>query len=365
MNKNENLLDLIAVLYKWRKRILGASFLAAVITAGVSLLLDNHYKASTLFYAASPDLAKPMPIGINQSDNDIYGTDTDLDRILSITKSNEVIAYMIADYDLYTHYEIDPNHKKAKHKLLMKLEEYYTTTKTKYDAINLEFEDTDPVFASTIANGAREKIDEIAQKLVKESQGKLISSYKTNIAEKQQGFNMLLDSLDNLRKRYKIFNTQSQGEAFGSSLVSIEGKMQNALAQASSLKKLNGPRDSIIVLESKAFAYKKQLERLNEDIAKYNNGYPAVITIERDIKNFGEQLSIDKERLAQLESAFAADINALHVIEKADVPVIKSWPKRSIIVIGAAFLTFVLMSLFVLLQDQFNKNNWREKFKDV
>jgi len=87
--------------------------------------------------------------------------------------------------------------------------------------------------------------------------------------------------------------------------------------------------------------------------------------IERDIKNFGEQLSIDKERLAQLQATYDANVNALHVIEKAEVPVIKSWPKRSIIVIGAAFLTFVLMCLWVLLQDQFNKNNWKEKFKDA
>jgi len=365
MNKNDNLLDLVALLYKWRKRILGASFLAALVTAGVSLLLDNYYIASKQFYAASPDLAKPMPIGINSEDKDIYGTDTDLDRLLSIAKSNEVISYMIEEYDLYTHYEIDPNHKKAKHKLLVKIDDYYNTTKTKFDAVSLEFEDKDPVFAADFVNAARIKIDKIAQKLIKESQSKLISGYKGNISKKQKNFNTLTDSLFTLRKKYKIFNTASQGEAFGSSLVTVEGKLQNALAQVESLKQMNGPRDSIIVIQSKANAYKKQLQALNSNISKYNDGYPSVISLERDIKNFGEQLSIDKERLAQLQATYDSDVNALHVIEKAEVPVIKSWPKRSIIVIGVAFLTFVLMCLWVLLQDQFNKNNWKEKFKDA
>jgi len=365
MNKNENLLDLIALLYKWRIRILGATFIAALITAGVSLLLDNYYAASTLFYAASPDLAKPMPLGINQNENDIYGSDTDVDRLFSIAKSNEVIGYLIEEFDLYTHYDIDPKGKKAKHKLLMKLEDYYTTTKTKYDAINLSFEDSDPEFASRVANSARDKIDEIAQNLIKQSQGKLISSYKANITIKQKNFNLLTDSLFNLRKRFKIFNTQSQGEAFGSNLVNIDGKLQNTIAQVSVLKKMNGPRDSILILESKVAGFKRQLESLKSDISSYNDGYPSVITVERDIKSFGEQLSIDKERLAQLESVFNSDINAIHIVEKAEVPVIKSWPKRSIIVIGVAFLTFVLMSLWVLLQDQFNKNSWREKFKDA
>jgi len=273
MNKNENLLDLVALLYKWRKRILGTAFLAALVTAGVSLLLDNYYIASTQFYAASPDLAKPMPIGISSDDKDIYGTDTDLDRLLAIAKSNEVIGYMIEEFDLYKHYEIDPNHKKAKHKLLMKLEEYYNTTKTKFDAVNLEFEDTDAVFAADIANAARDKIDQIAQQLIKESQANLISGYQSNIEKKQKNFNTLTDSLFTLRKKYKIFNTASQGEAFGTSLVSIEGKLQNALAQVESLKQLNGPRDSIIVLQAKANAFKRQLQTLNTDISKYNDGY--------------------------------------------------------------------------------------------
>ena len=55
-NQNESLFDLVVLLYKWRKHILGASFLAAVIAAGISLALPNYYEASTQFYAASPDL---------------------------------------------------------------------------------------------------------------------------------------------------------------------------------------------------------------------------------------------------------------------------------------------------------------------
>jgi uncharacterized protein involved in exopolysaccharide biosynthesis len=365
MQKNESLLDILVLLYKWKKQIIIATFLSAVITAGVSLLLPNFYKASTQFYAASPDLAKPTPIGSVDNDLKIYGSDEDIDRLLSISKSSEVKDYLITEYDLYNHYDIDPDSKNAKHKLLLKLNKLYETTKTKYDAINLSVEDEDINLSAQMANAAREKISEIAKKIIKQSQVNLIKSYESNIEAKSQYIQTLTDSIFYLRSRYKIFNTASQGEAYGSSIVEISGKLENTKAQISYLQNNAGPRDSIKVLQSKLNGFQKQYNLIKSDIENYNSGYPYIITLERDIKAYGEQLSISMERLKQLQSAYNNDFSTIHLIEKAEVPVYKSRPKRSIIVVGIAMLTFIIASLWVILQDQFTKNNWKEEFRNA
>lgn len=360
-NQNESLIELAALLYKWKTHIILASLIVGLITAGLSLMLPNYYKASTVFYAASPDLVKPL----RSDDKRIYGSGADLDRLLSIAQSGELKYYLIDSFDLYNHYEIDSSDNKATYKLLLKLDKLYGVTKTKYDAVNLSIEDKDPVFASTVANAARIKIDQIAQDLVKKSQLALITTAKNNILSKTEEYTKLTDSLYNVRKRHNIFNTVSQGEAFGSSMVKLNGKVQNTNAQLIHLKNINGPIDSIQILESKLKGYRKELEMLNKNIKSYNEGYPDVINIERERKDFGSQLSYDKENLAQLEAIYNSDINAIHVIEEAKVPVIKSRPKRSILVVGLTMLTFALASLWVIVYDQFRKNNWGDLIKNA
>ncbi len=365
MKENDSLLDVVVLLYKWRKPLIIATLLAAITTAAISLILPNYYQASTQFYAASPDLAKPTPIGNAANNINIYGNDHDIDRLLAISRSSEITDHLISKFNLYTLYDIKPDSKHAKHKLLLKLNKLYNTTKTKYDGINLSVEDKDIDIVADMANEARDKIAMVAQRLIKESQSNLIEGNRSNIEVKQKYLNKLTDSLFRVRSRYKIFNTASQGEAFGSSIVSLEGKYQNIKAQVSALRSANGPRDSIIVLEAKAVGYKKQLDALNSNITKYNNGYPTIVSLERDIKDFGEQLALDKERLKQLEAAYKAEFNTLHIIEKATKPVYKSRPKRSIYVIGVAMLTFVLGCLWIVLLDQFRKNNWSEQLKNA
>jgi len=365
-NQNESLFDLVLLLYKWRKQIIIASFVAAIVTAGVSLLLPNYYSASTQFYAASPDLAKPAPLGNLPRNNRIYGNDNDIDRLISIAKSNIVSNYLVDEFDLYNHYEIDLNDSKAKYKLSLKFGKLFEITKTKYDAIQISFEDKDPQMATDLANATRDKIDILATQMIKESQEKILKSYERNVEIKQKRYNSIADSLFETRVNYNIFNTQSQGEAFGSSMVALSGSIENYKARISFLK--NQPdvvQDSIDIFEAKLKGYQSQYKILSKDINSYNNGYPKILQFERELKDFGDQINIDKERFKQLQAVYNSEVNAIHIVERAELPVIKSRPKRSFLVIGIAGLVFVLTCLWVVVQDLLNKNDWREKIKNV
>ena len=365
MKQNESLLDIVALLYRWRKWLIALPLLSGIIAAFVSLALPNYYEASTLFYPASPDLAKPAPVGNQSIKSFIYGSSHDLDRLISISKSKEVRNYLRDEFKLYEHYEIDPNDKKARRKLYLKLNKLFNIEKTKYDAIRLSVEDTDALFATKMANAARIKIDALAQSVLKESQNKQMVSYGLNIEEKEKFYQSLMDSLNASRKKYNIFHTGSQGEAFSTSMVELEGKHQNISAQLDFLKGTNAPRDSILILNSKKKGIKVQLDKLYQDIQSYNKGYEQIITLERQLKDFGEQLNLDKQRATQIESAFKGKVSAIHLIEEAEEPEMKSRPKRSIIVIGIVLLTFLLLSLWIIIKEQFEQNNWRQHFEDV
>jgi uncharacterized protein involved in exopolysaccharide biosynthesis len=51
------------------------------------------------------------------------------------------------------------------------------------------------------------------------------------------------------------------------------------------------------------------------------------------------------------------------VVEEAEVPLIKSRPKRSIIVIGAAFIAFIFTVIGILILDTYRDVDWKSIYK--
>ena len=85
--------------------------------------------------------------------------------------------------------------------------ENYKTIKTKYGALHMMVEDKDPEKAAAIVNAAREKVEQIAQKIVKESQFKLINNYNENILIKQIQNDSLAKKLERIKESADIFET--------------------------------------------------------------------------------------------------------------------------------------------------------------
>ncbi len=184
-NNNDSTLSLLSVLktlYRWRKPIIWVTIVAGVGTAIISILLPNYYKSTTVFFAASPDQAQPE-ILFNKSGVRpyVFGNDNDIDRLLTIAKSADLLNFVVDQFNLYQHYDIDSTHAKAPYKVRKKFLKYYDVTKNSKDAIELSFEDKDPEFAAALVNATREKIDEFAQRLVKNRHQKAIETFEQNI----------------------------------------------------------------------------------------------------------------------------------------------------------------------------------------
>ena len=102
-----DLLDVIKTLFRWKKFILTSCLIAGVGSAIIVLLLPSYYKASTIFLAVSPDQATPELLftdgGIAP---ELYGNESDIDRMLTIAESNQLADYLIDSFSLYEHYDI-------------------------------------------------------------------------------------------------------------------------------------------------------------------------------------------------------------------------------------------------------------------
>jgi capsule polysaccharide export protein KpsE/RkpR len=370
----DNLLEVIQALYRQRRVILNVCLVALVASVSISLLLDNYYEAKTVFYPTSPRLANPeLLFGYTGQVTDYFGSDRDLDRLAEIARSREVEDFLIERFDLYTHYGIDSTSKRGIHKLRKRLRKLYTVQKNKNDAIELTVEDRDPQVAADMANAARQKIDEIAQRLTKESQLKLLNAFENNLKRKQVELERLADSLRRLQAFYNIYDVGTQSAQIAGQLSLADLEVIRYRARLEVLESdPNVPRDTLAFIRANLKAYEQQRQQLRAaggntevlTVDRLNEAVPRIAILQDMHYQARKQLTYDLERYNQILATYSTDIPALLVIEAAEPPPVKSRPMRSLIVLASLLGTFLFTSLAVLVADAYRGVRWRSLLTD-
>jgi len=370
MNNRDNLLGVLGTIYRWRKAFRNVCLVALVGSIGIALWMDTYYKATTIFYPSNQDLSKPELIfGGMSKVTEYFGGDKDVDRILEIAASNELVDYMIGRFGLFKHYDIDSASHEGRYWARLKFRDLYVVQKNRNDAIELTIEDTDPKLAADMANAAREKIDELAQQLTKDSQAKLIAAYDLNIKRKISELSRLGDSVRIVQTRYKIYSGGEQGNQLSRQLTRAE---EDIARNSARLEVLDGnpliPLDTIEYIKANLRGASRQRQMLlspndksgNLTIKNYNDGVSAV-AIANDLHNQArKQFSFDLERYNQILAAFNTNIPSVQIVEMAEPPLMKNRPRRGIIVIGAVVAAFLFTLFAAFLADAYRDVNWKE-----
>ncbi len=369
MDQRDNLLGALASLYRWRKSIRNICLLTLVGSIAVSLFLKNYYQATTIFYPASPQLASPELIFGNTAQvTDYFGSDRDLDRLAEVSNSSEVVDFMVNEFRLYEHYDIDSTLKEGPYKVRERFRNLYTAQRNKNDAIEVSIEDTDPKMAAKMANTAREKINAICRRFIKDSQAKLLMAFENNIHRKTIEIAHLGDSLGILQTRYDLYDIGTQGSRLAGDLSQTQSEIIKIKAKLEILD--NNPLvppDTVQYIKANLLAYERaRAGLLSEDlkgnsltVKRFKEGSPLITMVSDLHYQARKQLTYDLERYNQIKAAYNTDIPAILLVEAAETPLIKSRPKRSIIVITAVLAAFLFAALGALIADAYRNVNWK------
>jgi LPS O-antigen subunit length determinant protein (WzzB/FepE family) len=361
MENKDNLIGVLVTLFRYKRQILWATLATAVGTALISFLfLDNYYKSTTTFYPVSPDVFKPEQMfGQSTKDMDYYGGEEDVDRLLTIAQSGELYDFLIKKYDLYRHYKIDTTKEQAPYKVREALEGLYSVKKTKFNAIEIAVEDKDRRLAADMTNAARDKVDEIAQRLIREIQANLIRAYETSFTEKDKTLRGIGDTLMQMRNNYGVIDPEKQTEAVTKVSVEAQGNYIRSKARLDALKaNPSVSKDTIALLEATLKGYEEESKNNVLVMKKYNEGYNGVSQMKQLYEQERNQIGRDQQRYSQLKVAFQTQIQALKLVESGAIPIVKSRPKRSILVLSATLIALVLSVIGALLIDSYRNVDW-------
>jgi uncharacterized protein involved in exopolysaccharide biosynthesis len=363
MEQKDNLLDVIRTLLKWRKPLIIVSLITALTSVIVSLVLPNYYQADTIFLAVSPDQAMPeLVFSSTPIRTAYYGNENDIDRLLTIAESNELVDFLVDTFQLFEHYDIKPDHPKARHLARLAFRDLYEVKKTKRDAIQLSVEDKDRELAMKIANVGRNKIDQFARQLIKKNIEKTLDTYEESVNTQQEQVDILSDTLMHLRKKYGIFNTVTQTEFLTNQLLESESKLARDQGRLRALiqQKTRIPPDTIAYLQANVQGLEQSIDTLRTRIERLNAGLPIVSTFEKRYAESSNVLTDDIERYKKWRDTYESEIPAIILVEQASLPAIKSRPRRSMIVLTSLAIVLLFSIMAILLIDTYQDVEWRK-----
>jgi len=361
MQRKEQLLDVVRVLFKWKRFILIVCLIAAIGSIFLALSKVNYYQSSTLFYATNHDLSKPNPIGNMGKITYYYGTGEDVDRLMTLSESDLLADYLIDSFQLYQHYGIDTSDSKKDFRVMEIFRSQYKVLKTKHDAIEILVEDFDPAVAVKIANAAREKVNALAQEMIRKSQKQQMLMMEQNIISRGK----ILDSLELAllvnRTQYGIFNPATQSRDLPELLMIKSGKLREEKGRVEELKKHSSiPQDTIIFSTARIKGLESEVADLKRQLVSFREGFADYEVLYRLHQIQNDEIAFEGQRLRQLQAAYNSAFTALHVVETAKYPRDKSRPKRSIIIVVSVLLAFVLSCVAALITDTYKSINWQE-----
>ena len=82
----------------------------------------------------------------------MFGSKVDIDRIITLGNSSNILGYAINQYKLFDHYEIDPNANLADFKVAKKFRQNFSIAKNAQGSLSLSIVDKDPQKAADWAN---------------------------------------------------------------------------------------------------------------------------------------------------------------------------------------------------------------------
>ncbi len=355
-----DLLDVIRTLFRYKWTLMGICLAAGIGAAIIVLLLPQYYRATTTFLAVSPDQATPELIfGSTNIRPQLYGNANDIDRLMTIAESKDLVMFLVDSFDLYRHYDIDSTKARAPYSVHLAFFDLYEITKTKRDALELSIEDTDPRQAAAIATAAREKIGILAQDLIKQGQLKSIIAFEENVNTNNQKLAILNDSLVRLRTTYGIYNAISQSEALTGQLAEVENTLVNNRARLDAYRNTRGRSDSVAVLTVRIAGQEKELENVQAQLERFNQGTSLVRNYESQYQDATSTLNRDQDRLKQYQAIYESNIPTVLLVEEAAIPIVRSRPKRTLTVLAVCLVAFVLGAAGILLFETYREVNWR------
>ena len=298
---NFNSVDLL--LFMWKKRIvlLGVSFITAVASIIISMMITPMFEASVIMFPTSnTSVSKELLVQAFSGHPNVFdfGEEEQAEQLLQVLNSEPLRSKVIQKYDLMKHYGISPNGKYPRTELMDKYKSNVNFRLTEFMSIEISVKDEDPEMAANMANDISDLVDTVFNDMKRER---------------------ILTALHLVNKEHK----QAEKEFY-----MIRDSLNMVYTELTSEINAGGKTEDLIMAITKNWA---QYQMMTDQI---RNAAGVEVGLNWRLR----------EAVIEAQQVMAHKF----VVEQAVVPEKKAYPNKSIIVIASTFAS-LLFALIVLI----------------
>jgi len=358
-----SLLDLLIVLAKHKKLILGLPLGAAVVAAGISLLMPNIYTGTTKILPPQQNQSAAAAMlsqlggqlgGLGGLAGGALGIKNPNDLYIGMLKSRTVADNLISRFELRKLYETKTSDDTRK-----ALESNARMTSGRDGIIVIEFDDKEPKRAATIANAYVEELYKLTQTLAvtEASQRRLFFERQLDQTRKNLA-NAEAAARQGLEKGGLVV-IDAQGRGMVETTARLRGQIAVKEIRISAMRAFaTGQNPDLKQAQHELDAMKQELAKSEGVVGGRENAASPGKTdgmenlrLLRDVKYFETvyELLAKQYEIARIDEA--RDASLIQVLDKAVEPERKSKPTRRLIVILTALVAGFLAVIWVFIKE--------------
>lgn len=360
-----NLLDLLIVIARHKKLVLGLPFVAAIIAAVIALQLPNIYTAETRILPpqqSQSSTAAALLGSLGGLAGGQLGIKNPIELYVGMLKSRTVADQLIVRFNLKELYKTETFIAAR-----MRLQGATKVTAGKDGFITLEFDDPDPKRAAVMANAYVEELDRLTQSLAVTEASRRRLFFEQQLKAARDNLAKAELALRKTQESTGLFKLDDQGKAIIESVARMRAEIAAKEVQLSAMRTFATDKNpEYLMAQQQLSGLKAQLAKLETnnvsgrgDIFVPTGRVPEAgleyMRRFRDVKYHETMFEIlaKQYELARIDEA--KDPALIQVVDKAVEPEWKSKPSRSQIVILAAIVVGFLTIVWLFMKEASQK----------
>lgn len=368
----------LSFVFKWRRLLLVNTIIAAVFTFIIMLFMPNWYKSTTTILPPEKESglgfgASLLPSGLGSllggSGMSLPGLATQSDLYVSIAKSRAVCMGVIEKYNLKTLFNTEFD-EQAIDELLGRTNIFVEPD----GIISISYEDTDQKRAAAIANSLAEELNRVNQENMASKAHAMREFVEQRLTETIRDLAAAEEAYKNFQEIHFAVSLDEQVKAVISAVAELRGQLAVSEIELGVMKKSLSPTN----LTYQEQEYK--IEQIKDQLSKLENGDTTqsaflnmpmketpqlalqLARLTRELKIQETIFELLKQQYEQAKIQELQDTPTIQVLDKAEIPKIKSRPKRVSIAIMGGVASFGFTLIFVLMLEFMRREKEKNSF---
>lgn len=355
----DTLWTVLGTLYRYRRLVIAVPFCMAVITAVITLLISNYYRASsTVLLPEAGSSASALLGNLSGGVSSLLGGSSgDYIRYRGIIHSRSSLSAAIDSFDLIQVYQLEEESFPREEAIKLLSENLQTILDQEFEYLKVSVADKDPERAAALANFFVRYLNKTNALLASQNAANYRRYVERRMTEAYDTMESILDTNTRFQRDHGVYDLPAQIENFFEQIAALRASAVEAEIQYEVLQTQYGQDNMQVkalrdVAESTNKIYMDALEGKEHLLPVPQSEAPNVLRQYMDIEmNRIIQQTILEVLAPMYEHAQLQEEQesyAVQVLDTAVPPTEKAGPQRTIIVLASGLSTFIITILYIL-----------------